>query len=68
MDTLRWLRVPGDTIFAIGALILGWFVLGLATGWSLERRGGRVEEGSTEVHPGGESVPGGVRAGPERRP
>jgi nitric oxide reductase subunit B len=52
MDTLRWLRVPGDTIFAIGAVLLGWFVLGLATGWSLERRG-TVEPGSTEVHVGG---------------
>jgi nitric oxide reductase subunit B len=35
MDTLRWLRVIGDTIFALGALALGWFVLGLKTGWSL---------------------------------
>jgi nitric oxide reductase subunit B len=51
MSTLRWLRVPGDTIFAIGAFVLGWFVLGLATGWSLERRG-RVAEGSTVVEPG----------------
>jgi nitric oxide reductase subunit B len=34
MDTLRWLRVVGDTIFALGALALGWFVLGLKTGWS----------------------------------
>ncbi|BDG02634.1 nitric-oxide reductase large subunit [Anaeromyxobacter oryzae] len=51
MDTLRWLRVPGDTLFAAGALVLGWFVLGLATGWSLERRS-HVDEGSTEVTPG----------------
>jgi nitric oxide reductase subunit B len=35
MDTLRWLRVIGDTIFALGALALGWFILGLKTGWSL---------------------------------
>jgi nitric oxide reductase subunit B len=49
MNALRWLRVPGDTVFALGALVLGWFVLGLATGWSLERGGRRVEEGSTEV-------------------
>lgn len=35
MNTLRWLRVIGDTIFAIGVLALGWFVLGLKTGWSL---------------------------------
>lgn len=37
MNTLRWMRVIGDTIFSIGALALGWFVLGLKTGWSLQR-------------------------------
>ncbi len=37
MHTLRWLRVVGDTIFALGALALGWFVLGLKTGWSIEQ-------------------------------
>jgi len=37
MDTLRWLRVPGDVLFAVGALLLAWFILGLKTGWSLER-------------------------------
>lgn len=36
MNNLRWLRVVGDTIFALGAVGLGWFVLGLKTGWSLE--------------------------------
>lgn len=35
MDTLRWLRVIGDTIFAIGTLALAWFILGLKTGWSV---------------------------------
>jgi nitric oxide reductase subunit B len=35
MNTLRWLRVIGDTLFAVGTLALGWFVLGLKTGWSL---------------------------------
>jgi nitric oxide reductase subunit B len=29
MNTLRWLRAPGDTIFAIGACLLGIFVLSL---------------------------------------
>jgi nitric oxide reductase subunit B len=48
ISELRWLRVPGDTIFAIGALVLGWFVLGLATGWSLEKTGRHVVAGSTE--------------------
>ena len=28
-DLLVWLRVPGDTIFSIGALILAWFVFRL---------------------------------------
>jgi nitric oxide reductase subunit B len=35
MSTLRWLRVIGDTIFALGTLALGWFILGLKLGWSL---------------------------------
>ncbi|MBO9539902.1 nitric-oxide reductase large subunit [bacterium] len=37
MNTLRWLRVVGDSIFAVGVLALGWFVMGLKTGWSLSR-------------------------------
>lgn len=48
MNTLRWLRMVGDTIFAFGALVLGWFVLGLITGHSFDRTG-RVEEGRWEV-------------------
>ncbi len=35
MDVIRWLRVIGDTIFSLGALALGWFVIGLKTGHSL---------------------------------
>jgi nitric oxide reductase subunit B len=35
MDTLRWLRVVGDTIFAAGMVALGSFVVGLKTGWSI---------------------------------
>jgi nitric oxide reductase subunit B len=34
MQTLRWARVVGDTIFAVGALVLVYFVFGLATGTS----------------------------------
>jgi nitric oxide reductase subunit B len=34
MNTLRWLRVVGDTIFALGVLAMGWFKLGLLTGHS----------------------------------
>lgn len=35
LDTLKWLRAIGDTLFAIGACTLGWFVLGLKFGWSV---------------------------------
>ena len=38
MDRLRWMRVLGDTTFAAGAIILGWFVLGLITGHSFDKR------------------------------
>jgi len=34
MQTLRWMRVPGDIVFAIGAAAFAWFVLGLLTGHS----------------------------------
>lgn len=37
MANLRWMRVPGDTIFALGAAALALFILGLATGHSYER-------------------------------
>ena len=40
----------GDTIFAVGALVLGWFVLGLVTGHSYRERG-YVAEGDWEVQP-----------------
>ena len=36
LETFRWLRVVGDTIFAIGILAFGWFHLGLTTGWSIK--------------------------------
>ncbi len=37
MITFRWLRVIGDTIFAIGTLSLAWFIFGLAGGWSIKK-------------------------------
>ena len=36
MNTLRWMRVPGDILFAIGAALFAWFVLGLLTGHSYD--------------------------------
>lgn len=38
MDNLRWLRVIGDTVFTVGVVALGWFVLGLKTGWSIDKK------------------------------
>jgi nitric oxide reductase subunit B len=55
MDTLRWLRVPGDVLFAVGALLLAWFILGLETGWSLERAD--APEPQPEPEPLGAAAP-----------
>jgi nitric oxide reductase subunit B len=35
VEMLVWMRVPGDTIFSVGALALAWFVLRL---WIAPRR------------------------------
>ncbi|MGE3684716.1 MAG: hypothetical protein AB7G93_23615 [Bdellovibrionales bacterium] len=35
-DLIRWLRVIGDTIFALGAFALGLFVVGLKAGHSVK--------------------------------
>jgi nitric oxide reductase subunit B len=45
MQALRWLRVPGDTLFAVGVLAMGWFKLGLLTGHSFRPEGGEVPAG-----------------------
>lgn len=37
MQNLRWMRVPGDTIFFLGAVTLVTFVAGLKTGTSFRR-------------------------------
>ena len=43
LQLFRWLRVIGDTIFALGTLALGWFVIGLKTGWSVDRSNSDIE-------------------------
>jgi nitric oxide reductase subunit B len=48
IDLLVWMRVPGDTIFAIGALALAVFVIGL---WVFPRR-----EGEPARQDGGEAT------------
>ncbi len=50
LNQLRWMRMIGDSLFALGALILGWFVLGLVTGHSYDKRA-YVSEGSWEEIP-----------------
>ena len=37
MQTLRWMRVPGDSVFFLGAVALVVFVAGLKTGHSFRR-------------------------------
>jgi len=37
LTRLRWMRMFGDSLFAFGAMVLGWFVLGLVTGHSFEK-------------------------------
>ena len=36
MQAIRWLRVPGDSLLAIGELLLVYFIIALHTGWSLK--------------------------------
>lgn len=55
MNILRWLRVVGDTIFAVGVFALGWFVLGLKTGWSVS---GQIDPDMPVREPVGTSLAG----------
>lgn len=34
METLRWLRIVGDTVFLAGVGAFTWFMAGLVVGWS----------------------------------
>jgi nitric oxide reductase subunit B len=43
VELLVWLRVPGDTIFSVGAVLLTWFVIRL---WVAPRREGALPAGS----------------------
>ena len=47
MQTLRWMRVPGDTIFAAGIVALVYFIVGLKTGWSIARDEERIPVAAT---------------------
>jgi nitric oxide reductase large subunit len=50
IETLRWMRVVGDTVFAVGAAAFAWFMLGLITGWSYDTGTARLPKaGATPV-------------------
>jgi len=34
----HWLRIIGDTVFAVGSIALAWFVFGLKGGWSIIKK------------------------------
>jgi nitric oxide reductase subunit B len=36
IETLRWMRIFGDMVFAVGTAAFAWFMIGLITGWSYE--------------------------------
>ena len=38
MQTLVWLRVPGDLLFALGTFFLAWFALRLLMGGKRQQR------------------------------
>ena len=47
LEVFRWMRTFGDTIFAAGILVFGWFVIGLSTGWSVA--GARTDSVAAEA-------------------
>jgi len=51
MQTLRWLRAVGDTVYLVGVGCYAWFMAGLWTGWSYAP----ADERATEVT--GEPLP-----------
>ena len=48
MQTLRWLRVPGDTIFALGAFALVYFVFTTRTG-AVDESPATLPEGDARI-------------------
>jgi nitric oxide reductase subunit B len=38
IEALRWMRIVGDMVFAIGVAAFVWFMIGLISGWSYETR------------------------------
>ena len=55
IETLRWMRMFGDTIFMIGVACLAWFAAGLLTGWSYQRQ--KTAERTPAAAPAAPSLP-----------
>ena len=51
LTVIRWLRLPGDTLFAVGAVSIGVFMIGLLTGHSVKDHGPLFRPGSVEATP-----------------
>ena len=58
MNTLRWLRGPGDMVFAIGVLAMAYFAIGLAAGWSTEGKKPRGKTTLDSTTPASTTSPG----------
>lgn len=50
LQTLRWMRMVGDTVFLVGAGSLLWFLLGLVTGWSYREASPELVAATPEPH------------------
>ncbi|MFN8094426.1 MAG: nitric-oxide reductase large subunit [Vicinamibacteria bacterium] len=48
VQALRWMRMPGDSLFLIGVAAFAWFMAGLWRGWSYEPTSAPVREPRTE--------------------
>mgnify|MGYP001273943587 CR=1 FL=1 len=55
-ESLRWLRIVGDSVFLVGVGGLVWFALGLRTGWSFVPEGASPASGR-QPRPALEPVP-----------
>lgn len=55
MTFFRWMRIPGDITFAVGAMAIGLFMVGLLTGRSLREGTPETTAASGSVQPESES-------------
>jgi len=53
LETLRWLRIVGDSIFLVGVAAFAWFMAGLWLGWSYERTPARERAALPGAAPAG---------------